>query len=114
MEVEGRGGEAVCVASGGDRPKIERASAGAVGCRRASGRALAAGVPAAVLVVAVLAAFDDGEEALVAVGGVLLVVLVLVVVAVVDEDKVVSAEDGARWERLFLPLGIGLPSAAQC
>ena len=33
---------------------------------------------------------------------------------VVDEDKEVSAEDGARWERLFLPLGIGLPSAAQC
>ena len=56
---------------------------------------------------------DDGEEALVAAcGGEL--ALGVVVVVVVDEDKEVSAEDGARWERLFLPLGIGLPSAVQC
>ncbi len=63
---------------------------------------------AAVLVTVL--AVDKG--ALVAVSDALVVVVVVVVVA--DEDKVVCAEEGARWERLFLPVGIGLPSSSEC
>ncbi len=64
---------------------------------------------AAVLVTVL--AVDKG--ALVAVSDALVVVVVVVVV-VADEDKVVCAEEGARWERLFLPVGIGLPSSSEC